>query len=336
MLRSVGYSVIHYGNEGATSGANEQVDIKSGLERYDPTGPTFIGDTANVSNPVYVEFNKNLAIELRKRVKPKDIICLPFGHAHQEAIQGIDAYWLETGIGYPVAFAPYKIFESNAWYNWHCGKEQRTGNDYNFVIPNYYDISEWTLQPNKGKYLLYFGRICDIKGLQIVLEIAKHRPDLDVILCGQGDATPYLIFPNIKYQPPVHGKDRDKLLGNALAVLMPTRYIEPFGGVTIEANLCGTPVLGSSYGSFTETIQQGINGFRCATLGDFLAGIEKIEGWGPSQREWISSVTRDKYDMYNLAHSYDNAIKQLCDLDGKGWYELRSPIGPIEKAQVAA
>lgn len=337
MLRSVGYDVIHYGNEGAESGANEQVDILTERELYDhvgafnPSGPSFIGDHANTGNGLYSLFNSRLAVKLKEKVKPKDIICLPFGHAHESAIQGIDAYWLETGVGYPITFAPYKVFESNAWYHWHCGKADRPGHDYNWVIPNYYNLDEWTPQYNKGKYLLYFGRIIDIKGLQIVVEIAKHRPDLDVIICGQGNVTPYLIAPNIKYLPPVHGKDRDKLLGEALAVLMPTRYVEPFGGVTVEANLTGTPVLGSSYGSFTETIKQGFNGFRCRTLGDWLAAVEHIEMWGPIEREQIAKLARFKYDMYTLAHDYDNVINQLQDLGGKGWYELRSTIGPITK-----
>ena len=60
------------------------------------------------------------------------------------------------------------------------------------------------------------------------------------------------------------------------------RWICVADPVTIEANLTGTPVLGSSYGSFTETIQQGITGYRCATLGDWLAAIERIEEWGQS------------------------------------------------------
>lgn len=342
MLRSVGYTVIHYGNEGATSGANEQVDILSRAELdkfiggYAPSGPKFVGDTADIRNPLYQEFNKRLAVELRKRVQPGDVLCFPFGYGAQQAAEGINAYQLETGIGYPDAFAPFRIYESYAWYNWHAGRDNRTGNDYHWVIPNYFDISEWTPLFNRGRYLLYFGRIADMKGLQIVVEIARARPDLRVILCGQGDATPYLVSKNISYQPPVHGRARDALLGNALAVLMPTRYMEPFGGVTVEANLTGTPVLGSSYGCFTETITPGVTGYRCATLGDWLAAVERIEEWGPVQRDRIATLARAKYDMYVLAHSYDNAIQQMTDLGGKGWYTMRSSLGPVKHAKAAA
>jgi glycosyltransferase involved in cell wall biosynthesis len=341
MLRSVGYNVIHYGNEGATSGANEQVNVlsKEEMEKYlggyNPSGPKFVGDVADIAHPIYKEFNSRLHNILKDRVEPTDIICLPFGYGHQEAVQGLDATLLETGIGYPQTCTNFRIFESQVWYNWVIGRENKTGHDYNWVIPNYYNIAEWTVQKEKGKYLLFFGRICEPKGMQIVLEIAKHRPDLTVVLCGQGDPIPYMKYDNIEYQRPVFGAERDALLGNALAVIMPTRYVEPFGGVTVEANLTGTPVLGSSYGSFTETIDQGFTGYRCNTLGDWLAGIEQIEEWGPSHREYIASVTRTKYDMYALAHDYDNVIKQIVDLQGKGWYSFRSSIGPVTKAIAA-
>ena len=340
MMRSVGYRVVHYGNAGATSGANEQVDILSQEElanfigEYAPAGQAFVGDTANVGNPLFLEFNARLRPLLHRAAKPGDVICLPFGYAHQQAIDGLARPILETGIGYPETFAPYKVFESQAWYHWHCGRDNRHGHDYNWVIPNYFDISEWTLRPDKGAYLLFFGRICEVKGLRTVLEIAKHRPDLRVVLCGQGDPAPYLGLPNVEYHPPVQGTDRDALLGNALAVLMPTRYVEPFGGVTVEANLTGTPVLGASYGSFTETIQPRVNGFRCRTLGEWLAAIEQVEGWGAPERTRISRLARAKYDMYVIAHEYDDVIQQIADLSGEGWYSLRNNIGPVRKATV--
>jgi glycosyltransferase involved in cell wall biosynthesis len=201
------------------------------------------------------------------------------------------------------------------------------------VVPNYFDVSEWKLNinPNKNR-LVYFGRLSEIKGLDIVHEIARQRPDLEVVICGQGDPSRWMNLPNIVYQEPLHGIARSDFLGNALAVLMPTRYVEPFGGVTIEAHLCGTPVLGSSYGSFTETITHGVNGFRCRTLGDYLTGIKIIEQdklsraskEGKLYRASIRFDAIQKYGMYKVAHQYDAAFKQITDLQHKGWYTSQS------------
>ena len=49
--------------------------------------------------------------------------------------------------------------------------------------------------------------------------------------------------PHIVYHPAVGPLERAELLRNAKAVLMPTYYLEPFGGVNVEAQLCGTPVI---------------------------------------------------------------------------------------------
>ena len=337
MMQSVGYKVIHYGIEGADSGAYEQVNILSIAQwdeirhklLYDKYGrdvapADFIGDLADVGNQLYTTFNSILHEELKSRIKPQDIICLPFGHAHEQAIVSLSEAKIETGIGYPNAYQQFKVYESNAWYHYNLGKNgNHRGFDYNWVIPNYYKIDEWEYNPSPERKLVYFGRLGEIKGLNIVWEIAKHRPDLPVVICGQGDPTPYLTLPNIIYQPPLHGKARSDFLGSAMAVLMPTRYVEPFGGVTVESQMTGTPVLGSTYGSFTETIEHGMTGYRCPTLGDYLKAIENIEQ-GKLSREYISQYTKQRYNMYTLAHDYDKVFKQVGDLHEKGWYSLHS------------
>jgi glycosyltransferase involved in cell wall biosynthesis len=345
MMQSVGYEVIHYGVEGAYSGAkyninvmmyDEWMHIRSKLfkEIYgdrDSMPSDFIGDLANTGNELYRTFNTQLKKELYKNLDNDDIICLPFGHGHEGAISEFPHAKVETGIGYPNAYQPYKVFESYAWYHYTIGRQDITGNDYNWVIPNYFDVSEWDFVSTPKDYVAYFGRISDGKGLSIVYEVARARPDLNFVICGQGDPEPYLRAPNIIYKPPIHGTERSEFLGNAMAVLMPTRYVEPFGGVTVEAELCGTPVIGSSYGSFTETIEHGMTGYRCHTLGDYLAALEKIEA-GTISREYVRNFAATRYDMYNLAHDYDRVFKQVSELKGLGWYSYESSIGPVTRA----
>lgn len=336
MMQSVGYDVIHYGIEGGDSGASQQIDVLSVNEwneirhklLYDKykrhlSPADFVGDLANVGNDLYRIFNERLRDILSVTVQDRDIICLPFGHAHHAALVNTPQFKVETGIGYPDSFERFRVFESYAWYHYIMGKQNTSGNDYHWVIPNYYAVDEWDFNPTPERKLIYFGRLGDIKGLQIVVEIAKARPDLPVVICGQGDPTPYMQSPNIQYHPPIHGRERSAFLGSAMAVIMPTRYVEPFGGVTVEAQMTGTPVLGSTYGSFTETIQHGFNGYRCATLGDYLEGIKQIEN-GALDREQISDYNKMKYDMFNLAHNYDSAFKQIHDLYDKGWYTQHS------------
>jgi glycosyltransferase involved in cell wall biosynthesis len=343
MMQSVGYDVIHYGVEGAHSGATYDVNLMSfdewtGIrtklfkEIYgdrDAMPTDFIGDLANTGNELYQTFNARLKIQLGRNLDKHDIICLPFGFAHDTAIKDFPNAKVETGIGYPNSYQDFRIFESNAWYHYEIGREGRSGHDYHWVIPNYFKVDDWDFNPTPERYVAYFGRLSHIKGVNIISEMAQARPDLQFKICGQGDPTPFLTSPNIEYVPPIHGRERSNFLGNAMAVIMPTRYVEPFGGVTVEAELCGTPVLGSSFGSFTETVEHGKTGYQCRTFGDFLAGLEKIEN-GEIFREYVRQFAVERFDMYKLAHKYDGVFRQINDIStDKGWYSRRSIIGPV-------
>jgi glycosyltransferase involved in cell wall biosynthesis len=330
MMCPLGYDVIHYGVEGADTMAQEHVTVMDKKEQIVLGGNSggdltkFIGENADMRSPLYQEFNRRLRIELFKRVAPNDLVLLPFAFAHAEAIQGLSATFVESGIGYPALYAGvrFKIFESNAWMHWHQGKEGRNGTNYEWVIPNYFDINAWDVNLNPSRNtVVYFGRICEMKGLPIVVEIAKKRKDLHFVICGQGDPTPYLTESNIEYRAPITGRERSALLGNALAVLMPTMYTEPFGGVGVEAMLCGTPLLSVSYGAFTETIEDEVTGFRCHTLGDWLAALAHAP---MLDRAYIAERARRLYGFNRVGKMYDRAFKQIADLHGEGWYSSHS------------
>ena len=335
MMRAQGYDVLHYGVGDENPGATEHIQLLTQAEQEtllghkhdDPTA--FVGNDANVGHPAYTTFNTRLAAALATRVTTDDLVCLPFGHGHQAGTRDHAGINVETGIGYPVCCEPFRIYESNAWYALHCGMENQPGSDYQWVIPNYFDATQWNLGPPKRQYLLYFGRLLEIKGLAVVKEIAKARPDLTVFMCGQGDPSPWLdpAVPNLQYLPPVTGRARSALLGNAIALLAPSRYIEPFCGVTVEANLCGTPALTSDHGVFPETITNGHNGYRCHTLGDWLEGIRRVEQYDFSRHIAIQEQAIEKYSLEAVGPMYSRVFQQLADLRSNGahgWYNPRS------------
>lgn len=332
MLRPHGVEVIHYGIAGAESGADTQVDVLTvpawhALLGHDHSDPArFVGTDAACDSVLYQAYNAALNDQLRDRVAPDDIVALPFGLAHQAALHGVDGLHVETGIGYPESFLRYRIFESHAWYHWTAGKQQVPGQRDWHVIPNYFDASEWgpgLPYDQRTRMLVYFGRITEQKGLNTVWELAKALPDWHVVLCGQGDPTPYLTLPNVTYLPPKHGRDRHALLSRARAVLMPTEYIEPFGGVAIEAMLSGTPVLTSDHSAFTETNINGITGFRCRVLGDWLDAIDRLgECLDP---EPLALHAERMYGMHGIGAEYVRVLSAMQEAASpRGWYTRRS------------
>jgi glycosyltransferase involved in cell wall biosynthesis len=211
-----------------------------------------------------------------------------------------------------------RIYESHAWWHYHQGKEGRYGHNYEFVIPNYYDVDEWEVQHKPGEYLVCFGRVQDDKGLYVVKEIAKHT-GIKTIICGKGNPAPYLdpAIPNLIYEPPITGLERSRLLGNALAVLMPTIFTEPFGGSGVEAQLCGTPLIASAHGAFSETVEYPE--LRCRTLRQWLEAVEITK---TINRQRIAERARAKYCLQNVGEMYDKAFKQIAELSGEGWYSV--------------
>jgi glycosyltransferase involved in cell wall biosynthesis len=323
MLQLYGYDVIEYANEGSESEAKEKVVMLSKKEYDDLLGnrdkKAFHGDSAAIGTRHHSLFESRLIEEMKKRVKPKDIICHPFGHAHSRLLGDFPKnIHVETGIGYPTLVkGTMRIFESYAWRHYHCAKEDRQGTNYEWVIPNYFEIDDWEPKYEPGQYLAFLGRINSCKGLDTILEVAKYI-DKKIVLCGQGDPTPWK-HPNIEYWGPITGKQRSEFMRNAICSLMPTTFIEPFGGSGVEGLLCGTPLISTDYGAFTETVQEGFNGYRCKTLRDWLEALEVVENL---DRKAIAEKARATYSLQACGKRYDKAFTQIHELYADGWYSL--------------
>jgi len=341
MMRPFGYHLIEYANEGSESEAAEKVSLlnaKEFAEFYGARQDTeFVGDRALVGSPGHKLFETRLIEEMHKRVQPRDIICHPFGDAHEKVMEEFpDNFHVETGIGYPRLMKnSFKIFESYAWLHYHLGKEGRQGSHYDFVIPNYFDLADWEPKYEPGDYIAFLGRIGTSKGLDTIYEIAK-RIDMKIVLCGQGDPTPWR-HKNIEYRGPISGRARSEFLRNAYCALMPTTFVEPFGGSGVEAMLCGTPLVAVDYGAFTETVQIGVTGYRCKVLKQWLGAIQAVR---KLDRKVVAETARRKYSLEACGAMYDSAFRQIDDLNEYGWYtvaiqkqdknlRVRAPMGPL-------
>jgi FkbM family methyltransferase len=353
MMRSRGFEVYHYGIATSNSGANKDINLFSKeewtrlrIESYQYVNPTItleeatekhkdpsqlLGELWNLSSPLIVEFNRRLKETLRANYRSNhtDIVCLPHGVTHDPALKDMNYTVVETGIGYKT-LSPYslaKVFESNSWMSYILGNDKKEPHNYWFTIPNYFNTKEFELslrpQPNKIGFL---GRLNTGKGCNVIVEIAKRFPRILFVLCGAGDPTPFLKLPNIQYKPPIHGKERSDYLGSCIAVLCPSKFLEPFCGVAVEAQLCGTPVICSDWGGTTETVEQWKTGVRCHTIAEYCHGIQKALD-GEFDRAYIRDRAVSLYDMYKLAANYEHVFKTVLDVTTpgkKGWYSSDS------------
>jgi glycosyltransferase involved in cell wall biosynthesis len=350
MMRKVGFEVFCYGVEdGLEMDADHKVEIMTrahfeslrrkayfelklgdDAEAYFADPARQVGDLANWDTTLFREFNRNLKTALKQfyRSQHTDIVCLPFGAAHDGALRGEGFVAVETGIGYPNAKESYLIFESYAWLHHYMGTKQNNGgNNYHFVIPNYYDPLEWPLSTApKPDMVGFLGRLNTDKGLQVLVALAKVNPDTRFVICGQGQhVQQFLSSPNIEYRRPICGTERAHFFGSCIATMCPSAYVEPFCGSGVESQLCGTPVLSTDFGAFSETVEQGKTGLRCHTLAEFQVGLDMARA-GKFDREYIRNRAVSLYSMDVIGPRYAHAFKTIMDLwnGNNGWYSKDS------------
>ena len=323
MMKQYGYEVIEYSNEGSESMADEHVQILNHDEFnsfYGAGNRSSFELLAITGDPGHICFHERLIEQISNRIEPNDIICHTFGHAH-ENLKNIfpNNFHVETGIGYPTIMdGTVHIFESYTWLHHYHGIKGTNGSNYEWVVPNYYDLDDWIPNYEHGKYLSFMGRVIQSKGLNTIFAIADNSK-YPILIHGHGDHSGYN-HPNVKFLGPVFGKDRSDFIRNSRALLAPTAFIEPFCGMAVESMLCGTPVISVDYGAMTETVEEGM-GFRCHTLQDWLDAVNDVE---KLDRNYIANKARNKYSLEACGKKYDKIFKQLDDLKNKkGWYQIK-------------
>jgi len=318
MLTDLGYEVYHYGAEGSNPTCTENVVVLD--DKFQKTLYPKLTFSFNQYDEVYQEFNRNTIDEINKRKKAQDLLACTNGIAHKPIADAVGLLAFESGIGYYGVFAKHRVYESYAWMHYIYGRQYvDNGKFYDAVIPNYFDPDDFEYSNDKGDYYVYLGRIIPRKGVDIAVEATKQL-NSRLVVAGLGSLENLnLNQPHVEYRGIVGVKERSDLLKHAKALFVPTKYIEPFGGVAIEANFCGTPVITTDFGSFTETVVHGVTGYRCHTLDDFIWAAQNVDKISPEAcRNWAVS----NYSMNRVKWMYHEYITKLLDLYGKGWYEL--------------
>ncbi len=175
-------------------------------------------------------------------------------------------------IRYRAIFPKYQDLN---WISFSQAQRKTLGEDVNWVGNVYHGLpkNKYHLEEEKQDYLLYMGRIIKPKGVHYAIELAK-KTGLKLKIAGKH----YAGHSKDKYwqefiKPEIDGEQieyvgfvkkteqKQKLIGQAKALLIPSTWQEPFGMVMIEAMACGTPVIGFDQGSIPEIVGSGETGF---------------------------------------------------------------------------
>lgn len=324
MLHQRGHEVFLYAAQASTAPCTELVECISRDEQRELIGIEGPEDNLkadfDVTKPYWRLMDGRAIDGIKARAKPQDYLCLIAGRCQEPVARALpNLMAVEYGIGYGGCFAPYRVFESYAWMHTVYGAQ--TGGDphkadgryYDAVIPNYYDPADFPFSASKDDYYLFIGRLIERKGWRVAQEVCQ-RLGARLVVAGQGTFDGYGEYVGL-----VGPDERGKLMSRARAIFVPTQYVEPFGGVHAEAMLCGTPVICTDWGVFPETIVNGVNGYRCRTLQQFLDAAATVGSLDPAK---IHFMARDRFSLEAVAPQYEAYFGRLSTLFGAGWYEV--------------
>lgn len=141
----------------------------------------------------------------------------------------------------------------------------------NFIETVYHGFTIPSPSSSRGNYLAFIGRMAKEKGIEFAIDAAKQS-GLSLKIATSMDKDLDSAYFKEVVEPRVDKKlisfldflpelERFEFLGNALCLLFPIQWEEPFGMVMIEAMACGTPVVAYNRGSVSEIVRDGLTGF---------------------------------------------------------------------------
>ena len=194
-----------------------------------------------------------------------------------------------------------------SWVNWH-------GTVHHGLPAGLLPFS-----PEGGDYLAFVGRISPEKGVEAAIEISR-RSGIKLKIAAKVDKAdrvfyeteikPLLDGPLVEYVGEICEEEKKEFLGNALSLIFPINWEEPFGLVLIESMACGTPVIAFRRGSVPEVIGEGVSGF---IVDDVEGAVRATSRIGSLSRAGCRRYFEEKFLVSRMAADYLGIYQELVE-----------------------
>lgn len=172
------------------------------------------------------------------------------------------------------------------------------------------DVRSHSFSEQPGKYLLFVGRISPEKGPERAIAIAR-KAGIPLKIAAKVDpkdrryfeqvVKPLLNDPVVEYLGAVNEQRKRELMRDALALLLPIRWPEPFGLVFIEALACGLPVLTCPKGAAPEILRDGVTGFMRETDDELAEAARQV---ADVSRAGCRAWAEERFDTREMTRNY--------------------------------
>jgi glycosyltransferase involved in cell wall biosynthesis len=200
------------------------------------------------------------------------------------------------------------------------------------------DLNQYMFQPKKQDYLAFLGRIAPLKGTHSAIAVAKKA---GIPLKIAGEVQPiYKDYFETQIKPQIDGKfieyigeadliAKNELLGNAMAMLFPIEWEEPFGLVLVEAMATGTPVLAFAGGSVKEIVTDDVSGYICSDVDDMAARVPKLRKLKPQKvRDFAEKYFSMQRMVRDYADLYEDVLQERAGFPASQRLSLVDPDEP--------
>ncbi len=180
-------------------------------------------------------------------------------------------------------------------------------------------LPEQLLVPGSGAggYLAFLGRISPEKapdrairiaalaGMKLKIAAKVDRVDQEYF---KQEIEPLLAQANVEFVGEIAEHQKAEFLGNAVGLVFPIAWREPFGLAMIEAMACGTPVLATRNGSVPEVVDEGVTGFIVASETEAATVARQLH---VLDRARIRKVFEERFTAQRMAEDYVSLYRCL-------------------------
>jgi glycosyltransferase involved in cell wall biosynthesis len=213
----------------------------------------------------------------------------------------------------------------------------------NFAATIHHGLPLNLMRPNfkpRGGYLAFIGRISPEKqpdraiaiarNLGIPLRIAAKIDRVDEAYFKEKIA-PLIDGDRVQFIGEINEQNKSAFLGEAIGLLFPIDWPEPFGLVMIEAMACGTPVLAFRCGSVPEIVDEGVSGMIVETIEEAIAAVPRLLAM---DRRAVRKQFELRFSSARMARDYVHLYRRMLRGIGVDTTETKitnsPPINTIE------
>lgn len=192
-------------------------------------------------------------------------------------------------------------------------------------IPSFTVSESETGEPEVGSYGLYFGRIEEEKGVDVVVRAYEKLPGYQVKIAGD-DTTEEAVrlkeyikekcLVNIEFVGFKSGRELENIIRSARFTLIPSLCYDNLPNTALESFQHSKPVIASDIGSLPEIVTNGVNGYLYAAgnadeLCEKIRQMDddqKVKRMGAASRERLSGKFAPEVHYHALMRVFDEVM----------------------------